>query len=178
MKKIIITLVGILIVVFVSGVINGFFVKDNRRRDTVLVDKITDKTEKTIKKNLDLQCIGLGGGMMKGVESLRMDFMSKKPFDVKTGRRLVVKCVREYLKNINDCKELTSYLINVPFTAKNIDVVLFSPPEIDTQVDVYYIACREGLLRYEMYKEIGFNTILRETYEEALKIVEEEERNQ
>jgi broad specificity polyphosphatase/5'/3'-nucleotidase SurE len=121
--------------------------------------------------------VGLGGGMMKGVESLAMSFMSKKPFDVKTGRRLVVQCVREYLKNINDCEELTPYLINVPFTAKNLDVVLFSPTEIDNQVDIYYIACHKGFLNYEMEKDETkcSVTVLEETYEEALKIVEEEE---
>ena len=50
------------------------------------------------------------GGDTHDVRMLFMAFNSYEPFDIQKGRKLIVDCVTEYLKNINVNEQLRSYL--------------------------------------------------------------------
>src|SRR3989344_4332350 len=90
-----------------------------------LAHKITEKTAKKLKEQKNLYLIGTGGQMMHDIQMMMMGFNFYKVVDIETARQLLVESVEEYLSVINSNKEVRPYLHNYPFTAKNIEIVIY-----------------------------------------------------
>ena len=146
-----------------------------------LVDQITTQVAKKLQKQLQLLCIGTGGAMMNEIEILAMSFAYYKEVDLKKARKLLVAAIRDYLHAINSSEEIRPYLKNYPFTVKGLDfaIFMFQPngSEVETGKIRLFESNRNNLEFYiqepNPFMKPPFHT---ETYEEALRIVEEEER--
>jgi len=141
-----------------------------------IADKITARTAAKLKLEKDLFLIGTGGGMMDDIKLMGMYFNYYKPIDMQSARELLVYAVEEYLSSINSSEAVRPYLHNYPFTAKNIELVIYfyKPDRSFVELEkLSIIAANEGRVEYEINhseKRI-LKTIHEETYEEALKIV-------
>jgi len=69
-----------------------------------------------------LKCCGKGGALMDKVNIVSLSFQSKeKQYSVEETRRLMVKCVEEYLERINDDEDIRPYLSHYPFSSLGVD---------------------------------------------------------
>ena len=171
MKKFIIIFVIILFVFGLWG-INRILEFDKPSERSKLTDKVTIVTAKEIYKRLELKCVGTGGGDAHDVRMLFMAFKSYEPFDIQKGRKLIVECVTEYLKNINANEPLRSYLHNYPFLPENIKMVIFGPNLIEDLPNLKSVSLREGTIEYRIERSLDspLENIHEETFQEALKI--------
>lgn len=142
-------------------------------------DYVTAQFERKMYKEKGLVTIGTGGGgspYHKGLTRLSISFEDYKEVNVAEARRLVIECADRYLADINANEDLKKYLVPNPFTIKNVDIgVLFinkktrefvSPPFVSTA------KISKGELRYTIHDNELLKTIKRETYEDAVKILE------
>ena len=146
-------------------------------------DKITARTAKKLSKKYQLDPVGSGGSMMHDVKKLALSFNCYHPLSIDESRRLVVDCVNEYLKSVNENKEIRPYLHNFPFNEQNIELAIFIFEDNKfTKIQpgqVSSVSTLNGKIRYktrsaeDQYKR---ETLHQETYEEALRIVKEQGR--
>jgi hypothetical protein len=142
-----------------------------------IADKITMQFAAKMKQKKNLVFIGLGGAMMGDIQEMHVSFNYYSPLEIPIARKLIIECAQEYLKDINDNKEVQPYLHDRPFTAKNIVIVIFTynangsdivyPKIVDVRLShntIYYLSDQDGQLV----------TIQEESYDEAVKIVEKE----
>ncbi|VHO02453.1 hypothetical protein [Candidatus Rhabdochlamydia sp. T3358] len=142
-----------------------------------IADDITEKTAQKLKEKKNLYLIGTGGRMMNDIQAMHMSFHFYQEVDLKEARELVVYAVNEYLLDINNNEEIRPYLHEYPFTAQNVEIRIFIykpdrsrlPPE-----KIYYIASINGVLEYHIRDSNPYQAIHEETYEEALKLVNNE----
>lgn len=144
-----------------------------------IADAITARTAKKIECEKKIRLIGTGGGMLGDIYMMAMSFNYCQEVDFDTARRLLVYCVEEYLSAINSDEKLRPYLHNYPFTAKNIEIRIYlkKPNNSDVPLGSICIARSiKGVVSYDANNPNGINldTLHKETYEEALKIVKDE----
>jgi hypothetical protein len=142
-----------------------------------IADKITMQFAAKMKQKKNLLFCGSGGAMMGDIQEMHVSFNLYSPLEIPAARKLIIECAKEYLKDINDNKEVQPYLHDHPFTAKNIQISI-------------YIYKSDG--KYVLYPNLGdaclfmgtiyyfgsdgqqLLTIKEEPYDEAVKIVEKE----
>ncbi len=142
--------------------------------DVRIVNKIRVATATKLRNEKDLCLIGTGAQMMYEIEMLAMSFNYYKEVDIGYARELVVYATETYLDAINSNKKIKPYLADDPFTARNIQIMLFVygpdrrelPPE-----KLGYILVSRGKIRYYDRSIDYRNPIYQETYEEALSKV-------
>ena len=131
-----------------------------------------------MKSEKGLECIGTGGGMMSNIQRMAISFQYFHEVDLDQARRLLVCVANEYLNAINSCKEVRPYLHNYPFREENIQIrIWIKKPNRDDVLfnEIEYIFFVNGMLKYYLpndEKTRAEREIHRETYEEALKIVD------
>jgi len=97
--------------------------------------------------------------------------------DIKKGTKSsLVDSVEEYLSAINSNEKIRPYLHNYPFTAKNVEIVIYFHNPNGSNVasgKISIAAAKRGkVICYIDYPEkYTIKTIHEETYEEALKLV-------
>lgn len=105
-------------------------------------------------------------------------FTSLERLKLNDSRTKIIHCVEDYLKIINNNKKLKRFLCEYPFTQNGLHFNLFFYDENTEPKDTKYIhSCTlsENIIYYKIaYPNGTFACIHRETYEEALKIVEGE----
>lgn len=141
-----------------------------------IADKITEKAAKKLKGERGLVLAGTGGQMMNDIQMMSMGFNFYKVVDIDAARQLLIDSVEEYLFEINANKEVRPYLHNYPFTAQNVEVVIYfyNPDGSKVPSDKITIAAAEQgkIIYYVDYPErYTIKSIHEETYENALKIV-------
>ena len=147
-----------------------------------IADGITYRVEKKLKTTPGLHCIGTGGGMMNHIRMMAMSFQLFREVDLPEARRILVSVTTEYLKEINDSKRVRPYLKEYPFRVENIEIMIFIRKENNDDVgpnQINYMSANRGLLKYCLPDKPGSyveQILHEETYEEALKIVREEEK--
>ncbi len=144
-----------------------------------LADGIINKTANEFKTQKHLYLIGHGGSLMYDVKKLSISFVSNEDIDINKGRELIIYCIQTFLSNINSDEQIRPYLNTFPFQAKDIDISI-SFRESDTEIkhSIDFISMHYGKIFYDISdKEETLKTIHKETYEEALKIVESEKFN-
>ena len=112
------------------------------------------------------------------IYNLDLSFTSLKKADRNEARKLLLKCIKEVLLLVNSDKIIKSYLANYPFTYKNLSITLsFYDRAHRRRKDGSICNCflSRNIITYSTAKEIGYNKRHKETYEEALKIVQSQE---
>jgi len=115
---------------FLLSIILGFGFFGGREIDTrphheVIGDRVQAEAIGYIAKKYNLELAGIGGGMMGCIRRMDVAFGIKKPLDKDEARALLVNVVEDFLRIVNADEEVKPYLVHVPFTAKNLSVVIF-----------------------------------------------------
>ncbi len=146
-----------------------------------IANRITKQVALKLSQEKNLQCAGGGGGMMSSIRMMALGFDLFQEVDLMEARKLMVYVITEYLKAINDSKEIRPYLQNYPFNPKNIEIRIWiqTPDRQDVPLDkIAYISSINAILTHDLPRETGsyvHRELCEETYEEALKIVQDEE---
>lgn len=147
------------------------------------VISITAQVGRKIKQETGLHLIGRGGGVIgerRLVRKLNMSFSHHGVINMEEGREFVVYCVQEYLSAINGCEEVKDELVHYPFKPRDIEITLFirGLKNEDVPIGELDVICIiNGIIKYKIEQQ-GFSNMKithTETYEEALKIVEEKD---
>ena len=146
------------------------------REDVKIVDQIQAKVERNLTADGTLFVEAQVAAMFNEVKELGFRFRSTKKLNLEEARVLYVDCVAALLKEVNENEKIRPYLIKYPFTYENTDIRI-SFRERDS-VPPPYIALvlkANEFISYSTYnnKINFFDTLHRETFEEAVKIVEE-----
>jgi hypothetical protein len=141
-----------------------------------IAHSITNQTAKKLGKEKGLSLCGTGGGMMNDVKFMMMAFSYPKSIDVKEARDLLIYSAEAYLSAINNNAEIRPFLHNYPFTADNIEIVIYFPNVKNS--NLLHIACaNKGRVSYKIDdpETQQLKNILVESYETSLQIYREEQ---
>lgn len=121
---------------------------------------------------------GFGGGAIEQIEFLALSFYFRQPLSIGEGRDLVVIAVHELLDAVNSNTEIRPYLDSYPFSAKNIEIVIFVQDVkghllSTSAADIF--GCYEGVCRYKTVNTQcnALHILLEETFMEAERIAQE-----
>lgn len=143
----------------------------------IMADKITKKTAKKLRDYKNLVLVGSGGGMMYDVEMMAMSFDYYHEVTIDEARKLIVYVINEYLSEINGNAEIRPYLHDNPFTAKNLEIRIWTCNRDGSKIlpdKIDYFSAIEGQIRYYLpWVENQTNRSIRaESYEEAVKTIQ------
>jgi len=137
---------------------------------------------KEVYKNNKWNMVGIGGGFdPEQVRSLRLDFfIFGENLSVEESRNLIVDEIKNFLEKINQDKKINIYLSHRPFTIDDIHLgLVFYTKDfeyIDNSNYVTQVDLIDGKIFYAIYDKESKNkrrSIHSETYEEALKLINE-----
>ncbi len=158
------------------------FISYNRSPSAVKASKsvgeILDSTTKVIQKKYKLNACGSGISMPGGiVQELGLAFTTKNTLSRNELRKLLIEFGQELLQQINNNKNIQPFLKTAPFTIKNVQIIIYNHDQMgydlfDPEISTAEIS--DGVLTYRTSDLITnrFNNEFRETYEEALKAVQ------
>lgn len=149
--------------------------------DSKLIYEVNAQAGKRLKKLYSLQPMGSGFSCPDDL-ILSMDLFVKcyADLDVPKARRILVKAAHTYLETINANKKLKPFLVVYPFGTKNIyfKILISSNKKHDVKDgSLTSVSVLNGKIVYRK-KEGQYNLkeVLEETFEEADRIVEEEQK--
>ncbi len=169
-------------IMVVSLLCSAFFFDDSEIDREKIADEITSKISKEIYQEKGLRLVGTGGGMMYGVRMMSMSFYYYNEVDLETARNLVIYCTEKYLKAINSDKRLRPFLVQYPFSEKNVEIRIFfrNPDGRDLPPGkIIVVESMNGKVEYNIY-ETGshrISTLQEELYQEARKMVTAQNSN-
>lgn len=136
-----------------------------------------DKTLIELRTKYPLSIIGVGGSQQdKKEETITVSFLLNRSLNKDECRELLVDVVEALLKNINQNEDLQPYLYDVPFTYKNLKIIVFlrHPDRSDINYpDISVFSLRNGKVGYDIDDpkiRYRFSTD-KEPYEKAQEIV-------
>lgn len=127
----------------------------------------------------NLRLDGYGGTMMEHVQQITLAFTSRDEVDVAQARDRLVACAVELLQRINNDKEMRPYLAEYPCQPKGIELSIAYVDATDRHIEkgkVAFTTLLEGSIDYSICdpsKDQPLHTIHRESFDDALKIVQE-----
>ena len=151
-----------------------------------LTDRINEHCVKELKNRYNLCQSGYGGSLMYDVKEVSGSFQVSEPMTIQKAREIYLGIIECYLSEINTDEEIKPYLHNYPFRFDNLDFRLsVSPLYVKEKYldqwdrdrkNVFLLSMpknNELIYRTYDYDHEKYEVILRESYEEALKIVKE-----
>jgi len=136
-------------------------------------DKLAyDTTLEMCKKHKFLHLFGMGGGMLRQVELIGISFSCSKKLTEDEMRSLLVEGVLILQNKINNEKDLRPYLSHYPYSPKGIKVAIFIDSEGMKPEELSYASATRGKIRYCNDKDFSNDTLLQESFEEALAKVD------
>jgi len=161
---------------------NSFWIFNKPSSKSFLADKVSNKTALKLKETHQLYPCGSGGQMMDEIKMLALCFRYYKHISIDEARKLLVEATTQFLANINEDEQIQPYLYNHPFTPQNIEIIIYLRQEDGSPVDgsnLCGICMLDGVLSYDIKNSespCSLATVLKETYEDAVKKLEEAER--
>ena len=132
-----------------------------------------------LKKRYEMNRIAISEeGDKKGYSFMGLKFQIDRVVGKNEGRKMLIDSAKEFLNTINNNPDVQPYLLEKPFTLKNIELVIFPMGSDGRGVyhpDVQVFALRNGFITYKTgtpEKKYGYHTVEKETFDEALEIVE------
>ena len=144
---------------------------------TKLENSIMAKTAKQLKKAKKLIPIGYGASQLKGKEFLGLSFEYSSSLKIEEIRRLIVYSADLLLNNWITDKKYQKYLKN-PYSVKNIEIEIYLINKDGSKVsfsEICVAALAREKISYKIKDGHHLKTIHQETYEEAKKIIKEED---
>lgn len=165
MKKVI----GLLCLIFLFILYLVFWAWDNRPKEKKMMRKAIYNAVGTLENRYPLYYISRSESENKGYyNTIGTSFKLFQTISKEDGRKILVDCVKELLKEINSNTKLLPYLKPSPFTAANIEVTLYvyQPDGAGTlHPDIAIFLIRNEVISYQYYTEE------KENYKDALKII-------
>lgn len=139
-----------------------------------IADEITEATAQKLKEKKGLVLVGTGSQMMHDIQKMSMDFNFYKVVDITIARQLLIDSVQEYLSAINASQKVRPYLHNYPFTAENVEIVIyFYNPDRNnvSSGEINIAAANQGKVVYyiDYPDKYTLKAMHEETYEEAVQ---------
>ena len=147
-------------------------------REMILGEVIKETNQKLkAKYHVNLASVGRSHKDLK-IKSITIDFNRfLGPVSKEEGRQIIVDCVEEYIKAINQKESLRPFLFDYPFSEKDVVVMMthwnkdksmLSHPDIATICKFYSEIVYYTIEPGNIYK---YQTETQETYEEAKSLV-------
>jgi hypothetical protein len=174
MRTIWITIVFIFIAVSTSSFL--FFNSKTRDYEDI-ANEIRAQIGKKLAEKHMMAVVGISGGMMKSVNLVGISFQTYRAIDRDEIRYILIDCVEELLKAINESEEIRPYLKNFPFTMNNIRIEIFVSDSTgrwlyDPHIGVASISGGNKIYYCTTAPNVAlFKNKYAESYEEALAIV-------
>jgi hypothetical protein len=137
-----------------------------------LASKLKAKAAKEISQKYGLTPSGSGGQMLDEIKMLYLAFECRRPLTLDETRSLMVHCVNDFLITINENEEIRPYLVNYPFTAKNIEMAIFFQDCAGKDLgNLMIVSIDRGTIRYKVSDPSDFiRTALEESFDQAKEI--------
>jgi len=154
----------------------GFF-KSQPRDHAVIAREIRAKVAKKLVKKHEMECVGVGGGMMGSVYMIGLSFQIHRPIDRNEARERIIDCVEELLTAVNQNDEIRPFLKNYPFTTDNVQVAIFIKDKnrrdlYDPNISVVSVFKSQEISYCTTEPDkMKYKTQIREPYQEALALV-------
>lgn len=126
---------------------------------------------------------GDGGMLVPTIKKTNMSFYTLKELDIDATRKLYVEVVEGFLKEINSEERVRQHLDKYPYDYRGTDIMIAFVDKFLLRVDHKYIQLvhlTNGSIYYKSGTDLNVNyqTIHKEPYEEALRIVREQAAQQ
>ncbi|NGX43759.1 MAG: hypothetical protein K940chlam7_02061 [Chlamydiae bacterium] len=115
----------------------------------------------------------------KKYKTMGLCFQIQRPVSKEEGRKLLIDCAEELLSQINTHPDFQQFMHEYPFTVKNIEIVMYVSTETGGTVyhpEIAIFSFSRGKVEYltnSPENRYVFYSEEEETYEEALRIIEE-----
>lgn len=139
------------------------------------VHQLQQSYAKEVQKS-GLQLLCLGGRLMNDVEKIGLGFIIEKYVNVEEARRLYVNYAEPFRQMVNADRKIRPYLHNYPATINELKFSLGFPCDHSQEVcslNIVHVFHANGEVCYFAGNS---KEIHHETYEEALKIVQDEQQ--
>lgn len=157
---------------------------DNRTEREKIADHMMKNVSNVLKKRHQLKKVGWSrGGDKNNYKTMGLYFDHYGVMSKDEGRRMLIDSARELLNDINSDQLLLPFLQPSPFTMSNIVMDIYvSQPDGNSVFypDIYAFALTKEKITYytQIPEKIGFYTREGESYEEALKILHVQNKNE
>lgn len=164
-----------------------FWNHDDRSEEEKMAHEAVYNTIATLKSRYPLHYIGLSeSGDTDYYHTIGLSFQLLQIISKEDGRKMLVDCVEELLKEINSNPKLLPYLNPSPFTAASVTVAIYVYHKNGTDPsypNIGIFSVRDGIVEYitqtpETRAKYQYYTTEKESYEEALKIVRSQTSSQ
>jgi hypothetical protein len=154
---------------------------DGRSEKAKMAHKAVYNAVKTLNNRNQLHYIGIVEAADKQhYKKIGLEFELFRVVSKDEARKILIDSAEELLKEINSSPQLQPYLQPSPFTIANIEISIYIRHPDGNLVyhpDLGILSLRRGIIRYstdtpEMRHKYGFYTEEKESYEDALKIVQ------
>lgn len=144
--------------------------------------EFTGKEGRKLGKHYGMSICGVGGSAKEdGISEMAVSFQRfGDPLTESEARRLIIKCVDDFLEAVNTDEAIRPFLKVYPFNAENIDLTIYSYDNSYVLHRFPYIGVVEnsngkiGLFTKEKSVVYEYKTEKYETYEEAVAILQKE----
>jgi len=142
-----------------------------------------ERASQYIERKYNLTCTGTGGKAFGGpITQFSLSFDIRAPLSKEDLRKILIYSSKDFLSIVNSDKEVQPYLVPKPFKLENIEILIFNNDKtgrktFDPLISVAKIS--DGILIFRTNdpdKEFAYKNNYEETYEEALKLVHEGEK--
>lgn len=124
-------------------------------------------------KEKGFRVLGIGSAMPDCVRQLIIHFTSNQKVDISQARILLIDLIDKFLAKVNEDMEIQQYLLNYPFNENNLEMSItfcengdsIPPPHIAI------VMILDGRICYSINTDNQYETVFRETYQEAINIV-------
>lgn len=159
---------------------------DKRTEDEKIAHQVMYKVVKILERRYQLHYIGRAeAGLKDYYTKMGLEFQVFRLVGKDEGRKMLIDCIGEFLKEINSNSKLLPHLQPSPFTVANIQISIYVYHPNGTSVkdpEIAVFSTRDGIIQFgtdtqkEGY-EYGYIVYQKESYEEALKIVEAQNKS-
>jgi hypothetical protein len=161
-----------------------FFIFGSQREDDSphikIAGKLMKKVSTKLEKKYKFKLVGVKQAMLRCVNLMGFRFQIFRAVEKKEARAMVVDCLQEFLKEVNENKEIRPYLKNYPFDIKDLEVIIFiGTPDYGTfyHPNLAVVSAYMGKIRYstkDPFDKYNYKSEEVETFEEAVKILKGE----
>jgi len=170
---------------FVISTLFGFKMQDSKPIKSidyvVFVKEVTNSFIKQIEKEYGFRCCGSGGSMPFDIMSITIKLISHKIVTMDEARELEVNLIEKFLKIINSHEKIRPYLREYPFPASRADIMISFRNKNNRRqpegISLIFQARNQIFYEVNDSKTDRLVNVGEESYDEALKIVQEKQKN-
>ena len=153
------------------------------KEDEIVAHRLVYRVSDVLESRYQLRYVGYSeAGDKSGFTKIGLHFDRFGKLSKEEGRKVIVDCINVLLNEINSDTKLQPYLINKPFTVSNVDIVIIVFTSDQKSVfypDINVFSTMKGKINYSTKspdQKFGHYTEEEETFEEALQIVEQQNK--